>query len=227
MSGDDNRAFLTRVAWLYHVDGLTQSEVAKELGETRLRINQALRQARQDGIVRIEISSPFAAAHALQETLTTTFGLRSAFVGVGASAPGNPHDAVAAAASFFLNQEAPGREVLRLLDCPGARRWTGPPTGWRRRKDLTSRSSRFWAACQRVRPSTHSVSPPTSPGFSERSIFSSRPRFTRILPRNGEIHSRFPPFAQPAQACLPSRCHASQRRRSFGSVSPHSGWPSG
>ena len=40
-----------RVAWLYFMEGLTQSEIADRLGITRLRANRVLAEARADGLV--------------------------------------------------------------------------------------------------------------------------------------------------------------------------------
>jgi lsr operon transcriptional repressor len=45
-----------RAAWLYFMEGLTQAEVARRLGTTRLRINRVLGDARRNGLVGITLN---------------------------------------------------------------------------------------------------------------------------------------------------------------------------
>lgn len=52
--------FQVRAAWLYHMEGLTQGQIAKHLKVTRLKVNRALQEARKSGIVRIQINSPYS-----------------------------------------------------------------------------------------------------------------------------------------------------------------------
>lgn len=59
-AADEGERFLARVAWAYHVEGLTQGAVAERLGVTRLRVNRALAEARRTGLVRISFNSAFA-----------------------------------------------------------------------------------------------------------------------------------------------------------------------
>ncbi|WP_274426060.1 sugar-binding transcriptional regulator [Chelativorans sp. YIM 93263] len=72
---DEEAHFLARVAWHYYVEGINQQAVADRLGTNRLRINQALRDARKEGIVRITIESPFLNSVELEAQLRERFGL--------------------------------------------------------------------------------------------------------------------------------------------------------
>lgn len=101
MKNSNINEFLVRTAWLYYVNGLTQAEIAKQLGENRLTINKALAQAKECGLVRIEIVSPFTAATELQDRLVDRFGLQRAFVGLSAWDKAL-HDVVGAATAFAL-----------------------------------------------------------------------------------------------------------------------------
>jgi DNA-binding transcriptional regulator LsrR (DeoR family) len=100
---EETEEFLCRVAWLYFVNGLTQSEIAGQLQITRLRVNKAISAARQLGIARVEIDSPFSAALDLQERLIERYGLRAAHVAIAGRADYSPHLAVGAALAFFLD----------------------------------------------------------------------------------------------------------------------------
>ncbi len=84
---DEEKRFLARVAWAYHVEGLTQGAVAEKLGVTRLRINKALAEARRQGIVRVSINSDFAPCLELEEALKQRFALTEAYI---APSPGDP-----------------------------------------------------------------------------------------------------------------------------------------
>lgn len=64
-----------RVAWLYFIGGLTQQDIADQLGLTRLRINKILGQLRTDGSVRIDIRLPMADCVELEQGLRERYGL--------------------------------------------------------------------------------------------------------------------------------------------------------
>jgi lsr operon transcriptional repressor len=69
-----------RAAWLYFMEGLTQAEVARRLGTTRLRINRLLGDARRNGLVGITLNAQFASCVALEQRLIKDFGLREAVI---------------------------------------------------------------------------------------------------------------------------------------------------
>lgn len=95
--------FLSRVAWLYHVCGLTQSEVAKQLGTTRLKVNKTISYARREGMVQIDIASPFTGTHELAEQLKERYSLRDVYVSIVAPDSGDCHESVGTALAFYLN----------------------------------------------------------------------------------------------------------------------------
>lgn len=99
---EDDEAFLCEVCWHYFVNELTQAEVARLLGVTRLRVNQAISQAKSSGLVRIQIASPFLARHELQQRLEDRFGLKSACVVPANREQYDAHVAVGAALASFV-----------------------------------------------------------------------------------------------------------------------------
>jgi DNA-binding transcriptional regulator LsrR (DeoR family) len=70
----------TRAAWLYFVAGLTQAQIGKKLGLSRIRVNRLLAQAREQGMVQIRITGRLAECIALEESLKERFGLEEAVV---------------------------------------------------------------------------------------------------------------------------------------------------
>jgi DNA-binding transcriptional regulator LsrR (DeoR family) len=111
---EDSEEFLAQLGWLYYVNGLTQSEIAERLGVTRLRVNRGIGLARARGLVRIEMTSPFAAAMDLQQRLSDTFGLRFARVGLADREAYDAHQAVGAALAYFI-EEGLSRNVWRSI----------------------------------------------------------------------------------------------------------------
>jgi DNA-binding transcriptional regulator LsrR (DeoR family) len=69
-----------RAAWLYFMEGLTQAEIARRLGTTRLRINRVLGDARRNGLVGITLNSALASCVALERELVRDFGLTAAVI---------------------------------------------------------------------------------------------------------------------------------------------------
>jgi lsr operon transcriptional repressor len=69
-----------RVAWLYHMEGLTQAEIAERLGLTRLRVNRILSECRASGLVRITLNSRIESCVMLEEELRRRCGLEAAVI---------------------------------------------------------------------------------------------------------------------------------------------------
>src|SRR5829696_8120650 len=59
MSEEDEQ-LRVRVAWLYFMEGLTQADIAGKLGITRLRANRLLGEARESGLVNIQVNARLA-----------------------------------------------------------------------------------------------------------------------------------------------------------------------
>ncbi len=70
----------TRAAWLYYMEGMTQDQVAQELGLTRARVLRMLAAARQDGTVQIRVMSPLSRCVELERILESRFGIERAIV---------------------------------------------------------------------------------------------------------------------------------------------------
>ena len=70
----------TRVAWLYHVEGLTQDEVANKVGLNRSRVLRILSAARLDGTVQIRVTTRLSHCVELECALEQRWGLTQAIV---------------------------------------------------------------------------------------------------------------------------------------------------
>ena len=93
-----------RAAWLYYVEGLTQSEVANRLGVNRIMITRLLSDARSRGEIVIRIKSDFSPIVDLQRRLEARFGLSQAIVAPFSDEHGDPTNVIAAAAGSFVSK---------------------------------------------------------------------------------------------------------------------------
>ncbi len=71
---------LVRIAWQYYIERLTQNEVAKRNRMSRSKVARLLIQAREEGIVDIQIRGFPTEAYALETQLRRTFDLEDAFI---------------------------------------------------------------------------------------------------------------------------------------------------
>lgn len=69
-----------RAAWLYFMEGLTQAEIARRLGTTRLRINRMLVDARRNGLVGITLNAEIASCVELERQIVREFELKAAII---------------------------------------------------------------------------------------------------------------------------------------------------
>ena len=101
---DPNEQLLVRLAWACDVQGMTQAQAAEQFGVTRLRVNKALAEARERGIVRVTINSSFAPCVELEDQLRDRFGLDTATVAPVGGDDFKLHTVLGAALGQFLNR---------------------------------------------------------------------------------------------------------------------------
>lgn len=77
-----------RAAHLYFIVGLTQQQVAERMGLNRMKVNRLLAEARERGVVRIQIVAPNAARLALEARLADRYGLSLVAVTPTETGPG-------------------------------------------------------------------------------------------------------------------------------------------
>ncbi len=100
---DAQRELRIRAAWIYHVEGKTQNEVARELGLSRVAVTRLLSDARRRGEVAIRISSEIAEVVALQRRLERTYRLERAVVAPWRNPDELPTRVIAAAAGPLVS----------------------------------------------------------------------------------------------------------------------------
>ena len=71
---------LTKVAVLYHRDGLTHQAISKRLGISRQSVGRLLQKAVAEGVVQIQIDSPVLHCTELESLLEKRYSLKEAIV---------------------------------------------------------------------------------------------------------------------------------------------------
>ena len=92
-----------RAVWLYHVEGLTQNDIATQLGINRVMVVRLLADAKRRNEVRVTISAPLADLVELERAVEMRFGIARVIVAPFADPEGDPVRVIAAAAGNFIS----------------------------------------------------------------------------------------------------------------------------
>ena len=116
-----------RAGWLYYVGGLTQDQIANELGVSRQRAQRLVSRAMAEGLIHVRLNHPIGACLDLEAELTRRFGLLRCRVapslGPGSDGVRAIGPAAAAELERFLRMPAPsvialgtGRAMRGMVD---------------------------------------------------------------------------------------------------------------
>jgi DNA-binding transcriptional regulator LsrR (DeoR family) len=106
---------MTRVARLYHEEGLRQSEVADRLGLTQVAVSRLLKKAERHGIVRTTVLTPPGTFADLEGSLEEKFGLTQAIVGYAMrDSEEIVLNAIGSAAAQFIESTLKAGEVIGI-----------------------------------------------------------------------------------------------------------------
>ncbi|MCB6179401.1 MarR family transcriptional regulator [Rhodobacter sp. Har01] len=116
-----------RAGWLYYVGGLTQDQIAQDLGVSRQRAQRLVSRAMAEGLIHVRLNHRIGACLDLEHALTARFGLQRCRVspGLGPGGDGVRSIAPTAAAEFerFLRMDRPlvlalgtGRAMRGMVD---------------------------------------------------------------------------------------------------------------
>ena len=177
---DPHHQLRVRAAWLYYVEGLTQSDVAKKLGVNRIMITRLLSEARARGEVIIRIKSNIAPLLELQRQLEEAFGLDQAIVAPFSDQDADPTRAIASAAGAYISELMTHNLTVGVgWGAPCTRRYPSSKAGlWR-----AFGSSRFWVESPRPDDLTRLSSLGSSPNSSALKASSSPPLLSSTRPK--------------------------------------------
>ena len=93
-----------RIAWMYYVEGLTQNEIADQLGIGRVTVVRNLTEAKRQREVKIWIDSGIAECLELEAALKVRYGFEDALVVPAPARAENTAKMVGAAAGIYLSE---------------------------------------------------------------------------------------------------------------------------
>jgi DNA-binding transcriptional regulator LsrR (DeoR family) len=102
---------LVKVAQLYHLQGLNQDQIGRQVGVSRSKVSRMLKEARERGLVEVSIHYPARFSLDLERQLESELGLREAVV---VNAGGQPLSSIAGAASDYLLRVLKPGDVLGI-----------------------------------------------------------------------------------------------------------------
>ncbi|WP_120631973.1 sugar-binding transcriptional regulator [Ruegeria sp. EL01] len=102
---DEELSLSTRAAWLHYGGGLSQTDVAKRLGVTKIKAHRLIGRANQEGIVKISFDGEIAECAALEMKLSEVYDLSYCEVVPDLEEVGLPVRALGLAGGRFLGRE--------------------------------------------------------------------------------------------------------------------------
>ena len=115
---EPDAAIIVRAAWLYHVGGLTQEEVAGRLGVHRTRVARLLAEARERGLVSVSINHEAVRDLATEDAIARRHGLDFCLVTPAMgdlTGTGPAHVAAQSAAQAAIARRAVGSAAATFL----------------------------------------------------------------------------------------------------------------
>ncbi|WP_112311913.1 sugar-binding transcriptional regulator [Pseudogemmobacter bohemicus] len=93
-----------RAGWLYYVGGMTQDQIASELGISRQRAQRLVSRAMAEGLIQVRLNHPIGASMDLAARLKQRFGLSICRVVPGLGPGADPAAGIAGAAAAELER---------------------------------------------------------------------------------------------------------------------------
>jgi DNA-binding transcriptional regulator LsrR (DeoR family) len=102
---------LVRASWYYYKSKLTQKEVGDKLNLSRQRVQRLLDEARQKGIIQVEIESPLANLLSIEEALIKEHSLKDAVVVPSVPSENGLRDSLGQAAATYVERLITDSEI--------------------------------------------------------------------------------------------------------------------
>lgn len=112
----DELRLMAKVARLYYVQGLRQTEIMDRLHVHQSTVSRLLKRAEKEGMIRISFVAPKGLHTELEDTLQTTYGLREAIVVDSVNDDEEDHlvSDLGVAAAFYLETTLKPRDVVGI-----------------------------------------------------------------------------------------------------------------
>jgi len=111
---DNELSMLTRVAWMYYVQGMTHEEIAEKIHYSRSKVTRMLARAREQGIVEINVRGAYRSCIEVGDRLKEQTGLSEIIVVPSGDDLEGSQRSVGRAAADYINASLRDGEVLGL-----------------------------------------------------------------------------------------------------------------
>ena len=111
---DESEDVKTRIAWLYHVEGMTQDQVAALVGMNRSRVLRILAAARRDGTVQIRVTTRLSRCIELERQLEERWALSRAIVVPEPQDPSQLRSIIGAEVGAYLSKAVTANMTIGL-----------------------------------------------------------------------------------------------------------------
>ena len=108
-----NIDILTRIAWLYRKEKMTQDEIALKLNISRSKVVRLLKKAEENGIIHVHILSPLYNCLQIEQKLISTFNLQDAMV-VPTGREENIRQTLGKAGAQYLERHLKSEDLLAV-----------------------------------------------------------------------------------------------------------------
>lgn len=110
-----NEKLMVKVCNLYYIDDLKQEEIAKKLGISRPTISRLLKDAKEAGIVKIQIVSPFTNDYSdLEKSLEMKYGLKNVIIANDQTDDTSQKQELAQETALYLERILKPKDVVGL-----------------------------------------------------------------------------------------------------------------
>jgi DNA-binding transcriptional regulator LsrR (DeoR family) len=110
----NDKTFLYKIAVAYYDDQLTQAEIAKKYGLSRIKVSRLLQRVRDLGIVEISIQLPDHGYADLEHRLALAFGLDEVILSNGETGNRDVLQSVGEAGADYFSRIIQGNEIIGL-----------------------------------------------------------------------------------------------------------------
>ena len=114
MPQSEEKHLLTRIAWAYHNENMTQADIAVKFGLTRAKVNKLLQECLDIGMVQIIINSDEASCAEIEWQLEKRYGLCKAIVVPTPAREKHLYQAVGSTAGAYISQHLRNGQSLGL-----------------------------------------------------------------------------------------------------------------
>jgi DNA-binding transcriptional regulator LsrR (DeoR family) len=115
MSRVNELRLIARIAQMYYVEEMKQSDISKHLHISQATISRLLRRAHEEHIVRISINAPSGTYPEIEEALRTSYGVSEIIVAdCGEDREESINTSIAAAAALFFETTLEDKEVIGI-----------------------------------------------------------------------------------------------------------------